>query len=481
MGYIYLLFATLAVASVTTAIGDSRGKFSRYLIQQHYPDICSHHPCRNGGTCEITYPFFTCSCPREWKGRFCEVADHCASNPCHHNAVCTNNHHSIFYDSGYTCECPAGWTGTNCDTDVDECASNSWQHLSSCINSPGSFTYNCSSGWTGPNCETDIDECTMGSICKHASSCTNTVGSYSCKCLSGWTGPQCDLDINECINNPCKHSSHCTNTPGSFTCSCLSGWSGSMCDIDIDECALYHFCQNGATCTNFPGFFNCTCPAGWTGTQCGQVMNQCDSYPCKNGASCYGNQTMYTCHCTPGYTGAVCDKHVCGTKNPCQNGAACTTDQNGQYTCNCLLGWSGHHCDTGIPKQCGHLCSLESVVKASSVNNAKAAACSTSFASNEALLMQCCDVDESSHWIKGSKVMSQCQSGTMTPYTPVAAYKNDGTLEEDTAGVLTACLSGGVGFVIIRQACSSAPQMFHVNGTNTGLTQSNPDNYHVIL
>ena len=50
---------------------------------------------------------------------------YCESHPgtCQHGATCTN-----VPPAGYFCNCAPGWTGTNCETDIDECASNPCQN-----------------------------------------------------------------------------------------------------------------------------------------------------------------------------------------------------------------------------------------------------------------------------------------------------------------------------------------------------------------
>ncbi|OWA49854.1 Protein crumbs [Hypsibius exemplaris] len=45
-------------------------------------DTCRDGPCRNGGTCEVTWNDFRCTCPIAFRGRTCELSNFCLSNEC---------------------------------------------------------------------------------------------------------------------------------------------------------------------------------------------------------------------------------------------------------------------------------------------------------------------------------------------------------------------------------------------------------------
>ena len=62
-------------------------------------DECSSNPCQNGGTCTDEIANFTCTCPLEYAGRYCEQRIWCNPNPCWNNGTCREN------GSSYTCSC----------------------------------------------------------------------------------------------------------------------------------------------------------------------------------------------------------------------------------------------------------------------------------------------------------------------------------------------------------------------------------------
>lgn len=107
---------------------------------------CSKRPCHNNGVCDDIDGNFTCVCPMQWSGNFCELGkwqgererkrqkvrqieidrfkvvsilfsdfcfeltdtNECLVSPCEHGGTCTNTH------GGYHCTCPSLWMGVNC-------------------------------------------------------------------------------------------------------------------------------------------------------------------------------------------------------------------------------------------------------------------------------------------------------------------------------------------------------------------------------
>ncbi|XP_056009649.1 vascular endothelial growth factor receptor 1-like isoform X2 [Ostrea edulis] len=70
---------------------------------------CSKRPCHNNGVCDDIHGNFTCVCPPQWSGHFCELdTNECLKSPCVHDGTCTNTH------GDYHCTCSPIWVGKNC-------------------------------------------------------------------------------------------------------------------------------------------------------------------------------------------------------------------------------------------------------------------------------------------------------------------------------------------------------------------------------
>lgn len=69
-------------------------------------------------------------------GALCEEEDGCASDPCENGGGCTS-----LDDGAFSCQCLEGFDGPTCETDIDECRTNSNICLNgaTCINTDGSY------------------------------------------------------------------------------------------------------------------------------------------------------------------------------------------------------------------------------------------------------------------------------------------------------------------------------------------------------
>eukprot|EP01065_Artemidia_motanka_P041243 TRINITY_DN5312_c0_g1_i1.p1 TRINITY_DN5312_c0_g1~~TRINITY_DN5312_c0_g1_i1.p1 ORF type:complete len:3109 (+),score=985.10 TRINITY_DN5312_c0_g1_i1:86-9412(+) len=374
-------------------------------------DACApNNPCVNGGVCTdlASGHGFSCDCgdPAKWTGELCEInADNCAGVTCSGHGVCYDSTTSIGTRS---CVCEPGYSGADCETDVDDCASNPCKN-GACTDLVNSYKCTCTAGWEGDNCDRDINACASGPCVdgKCVDKAAPDTG-YTCECFAGRYGAKCENVLNACTQtlangqaadrteDPCGDSGACWDLGfGKYTCRCQEGWepSGSAsddcdstcdCATNIDGCAVYSKnngkgpCRNGGTCADvaLPAqrdadsglMYTCTCAVGYTGHRCEQDVDVCSTdasslapkpSPCQNGGECRDGRggTSYTCDCLPGYTGDNCETDVneC-EQNPCANGGKCV-DLVNAYQCECGgTGYSGRHCTVDIDMchgQCG--------------------------------------------------------------------------------------------------------------------------------
>ncbi|KAM6169803.1 protein crumbs homolog 2 [Rhynchocyon petersi] len=337
---------------------------------------CATQPCHHGALCVPQGPDpngFRCYCVPGFQGPYCELdINECASRPCHHGATCRN------LADHYECHCPLGYTGVTCETEVDECASVPCLHGGSCLDGVGSYRCVCAPGYGGANCQLDLDEC-QSQPCAHGGMCHDLVNGFRCDCTdTGYEGLRCEEEVLECASAPCAHNASCLEGLGSFRCLCWPGYSGELCEVDEDECAEDP-CQHGGQCLQrsdpalygsaqaaFPGTFSfrhaagflCHCPPGFEGDDCSVNVDECASKPCMNGGLCQDLPNSFKCHCPNGYTGLTCQEDVdeC-LSDPCLHGGTCDDTVAG-YICWCPEAWGGPDCSVELTGCQDHACPL---------------------------------------------------------------------------------------------------------------------------
>ncbi|XP_071817065.1 uncharacterized protein [Apostichopus japonicus] len=329
---------------------DEREITTLITIQDGDPLCVRLTPCENGGQCQdLNDGSFTCTCPSEWFGPTCEIANPCLeSSPCQNNGVCSATEDGT--DIVQRCTCTDAWVGQYCDT-AALCSPNPCQNGGSCSPIQDGSDYeciNCPLTHIGKNC--DIFLPCSSSPCQNGGVCTN-VGQIDveCRCSPQFVGRFCSF-ANLCLENPelCINGACTPNVDGTQLCQCDAGFSGRFCDIP--EVCAGNPCRNGGTClAQSPSEiipFTCRCATGFLGDTC-ELNDLCTVNPCSNGGTCSNSGNGYTCACPIGFAGVRCETtrvivNRCDLVEPCLNGGTCRrTDE----TCQCPPGWDGPQCE----------------------------------------------------------------------------------------------------------------------------------------
>ena len=77
------------------------------------------------------------------------------------------------------------------------------------------YVCECTAGYGGEDCQTDVDEC-ASQPCRNGGSCMHILGgagpgfiSYHCACAPGYVGNDCEYDFDECGSQPCQNEGIC--------------------------------------------------------------------------------------------------------------------------------------------------------------------------------------------------------------------------------------------------------------------------------
>uniref|UniRef100_A0AAQ5XFC5 Slit homolog 1 protein n=1 Tax=Amphiprion ocellaris TaxID=80972 RepID=A0AAQ5XFC5_AMPOC len=194
-------------------------------------DACVSNPCTNGGTClsDEQTRGFSCACAFGFHGTFCEVnVDDCEAHGCENGATCVDG------VGNYTCLCPPNYTGLFCEEEEGVCSPgrNPCQHQSTCVSTPTGPRCVCIPGWVGPECRIDYDEC-ADHRCQNGAQCVDHLDGYSCVCPQGFSGELCEVALpppSPCQLAQCQNGAPCEERMDTAVCQCLPGFEGQSCE-----------------------------------------------------------------------------------------------------------------------------------------------------------------------------------------------------------------------------------------------------------
>ncbi|XP_035516328.1 slit homolog 1 protein-like [Morone saxatilis] len=194
-------------------------------------DACVSNPCTNGGVClsDEQTRGFSCACAFGFHGTFCEVnVDDCQDHGCENGATCVDG------VGNYTCLCPPNYIGLFCEEEEGLCSPgrNPCQHQSTCISTPTGPRCVCIPGWLGPDCGIDYNEC-VDHRCQNGAQCVDHLDGYSCVCPQGYSGEFCEValpSLSPCHLAQCQNGAPCVEQTGTAVCQCLPGFEGQSCE-----------------------------------------------------------------------------------------------------------------------------------------------------------------------------------------------------------------------------------------------------------
>ncbi|XP_068607543.1 slit homolog 1 protein-like [Brachionichthys hirsutus] len=194
-------------------------------------DACASNPCTNGGICVSGGQGggFSCACAFGFHGTFCEVnVDDCQDHGCENGATCVDG------VGNYTCLCPPNSTGLFCEEEEGVCSPgrNPCRHQSTCVSAPTGPRCVCIPGWVGPDCSIDYNEC-IEHRCQNGAQCVDHLDGYSCTCPQGYSGDLCEAALpppSPCRLAPCQNGAPCVEEAASAFCRCPPGFEGRSCE-----------------------------------------------------------------------------------------------------------------------------------------------------------------------------------------------------------------------------------------------------------
>ncbi len=311
---------------------------------------CNEVTCQNGGSCQDTDTGFSCLCPPDRTGAFCEdelVLSPCINVNCSGNGVCTTTR----LGRQFECQCYDGFAGKECSVVLNACddAGIPCKH-GHCVNTPTPMC-ECEAFYFGPQCDQRNEYCTPNP-CENSGTCINRPEdtTYECLCPVTYEGDHCETEIiNPCEEDSCPSNATCLRINNvRFRCVCPKGYEGSSCEKKIDYCADSP-CSNGGSCVNLETSFECICTRGYKGKKCNNRRNPCIPNPCLHGRCNRDDNGPWgeiVCECEAEYRGEFCEERIPScSPNPCLNGGRCTDFGGGTITCACTNGYRGMHCE----------------------------------------------------------------------------------------------------------------------------------------
>ncbi|XP_058877543.1 protein crumbs homolog 1-like, partial [Acipenser ruthenus] len=360
----------------------------------HSDDTCRSGPCENGGSCQVTWNDFVCSCLANFTGRTCERRVWCSSSPCPHLSQCVD------VPGGYECRANAtfqenntieyaankslNWPVTSISLDVRTRDGNAV--LLRATNQVELFCIGLhnSTLLVKLRTENSVEIVTIQSDFPITDGLWHNI-------MVGMTEPKQGssrwaITVDGKQNGTSLGEAGNLNFLNESTVMLAENYTGCLGTVRVGGVYLSFTedhtvpqreqfikrsgeeiqigCRGNPVCTPNPcyhegkcedlfNFFECSCPQGWGGLYCQSNIDDCQSSPCLHG-NCTDLLAGYKCDCYPGYTGRDCETNIddCA-ENLCQNGGVCS-DGIDTFSCACPHQFTGPLCQWPYPPlQCG--------------------------------------------------------------------------------------------------------------------------------
>ncbi|KAM5146577.1 protein crumbs homolog 2-like [Mantella aurantiaca] len=355
-------------------------------------DTCKSGPCKNEGTCAVTWNEFTCTCSVNFTGATCEEPVWCYRRPCPADSKCRD------IPGGYTCLVNATFEEqdlvvftSNISSDIeltsvsldfrtrDEDAVLFWaskdlDHISINIQD-GHLHVSIQSGnsveGVSYNGEIKVSDALWHKVLVKMKDSTQMppqwIIHYDNEDTTTLLGSAGSLSfLTE--NTPIVLAQNYTGCLGQVS---VGGFYIPFADQifpqpfvrttrdsptlgcrGADVCSGAQ-CLHGGTCQDDFNSFSCACAEGWEGPHCEVNIDDCKSQPCVHGL-CIDLEAAYRCSCLSGYTGKNCETNVDDCQHHmCLNGGTCKDGLNA-YTCQCPTTYAGDYCQWPYPpEKCG--------------------------------------------------------------------------------------------------------------------------------
>ncbi|CAF1111478.1 unnamed protein product, partial [Adineta ricciae] len=157
---------------------------------------CSPNPCLPYGNCYLNLATsnYTCVCINStFTGPLCQnLTNPCLSSPCISGTCVANG-------TSFTCVCPSNRTGIYCESILPPCTNLTCFNNGTCLYSGTTVICQCPPLYTGPQCLQPINPCSS-SPCLHNGTCINQyLNQFLCTCPTTWTGTLCESLVNPCL------------------------------------------------------------------------------------------------------------------------------------------------------------------------------------------------------------------------------------------------------------------------------------------